>query len=139
MTEDVFRECYGKLEALFAGHGGLRNFLANQEPGYLRLKSEGYMDLSVDRLGPDRIAMAHNFIQNGDLMADPDMEVKVDVAARTAFGMAYQLDGLGVYQAAEDRPGHVNAELRRELTSFLQKWLKNMEEQGFYKIGRGIK
>jgi len=139
MTKDVFQECHGKLEALFAGHGGLENFLANQEPGYLRLKSEGCMDLSIDRLGPDRIAVAHNFIQNGDVMADPDMEVLVDMTTRTAFGMAYQLDSLGVYQTAEDGTGHVNADLRLELSSFLQKWLKNLEAQGFYKIERGIK
>lgn len=133
MTEDVFQECYGKLEALFAGHGGLDNFLANREPGYLRLKSEGHMDLSIDRLGPDRIAMAHNFIQNGDVMADPDMEILIDMPSRMAFGMAYQLDGLGVYQNVADGAGHINADLRLELSSFLQKWLTTLEHQGFYR------
>lgn len=133
MTEDVFQECYGKLEALFAEHGGLENFLANQEPGYLRLKSEGCMDLSIDRLGPDRIAMAHNFIQNGDLMADPDMEIIIDMPSRTAFGMTYQLDSLGVYQNVVDGAGHINADLRLELSSFLQKWLTTLEHQGFYR------
>ena len=133
MTKDVFQECYGKLEALFAEHGGLENFLAKEEPGYLRLKSGGYMDLSIDRLGPDRIAMAHNFIQNDDLMADPDMEILIDMPSRMAFGMTYQLDSLGVYQNVVDGAGHINADLRLELSSFLQKWLKNMEEQGFYR------
>lgn len=133
MTRDVFQECYGKLEALFADHGGLDNFLAKEEPGYLRLKSEEYMDLSVDRLGPDRIAVAHNFIQNGDLMADPDMEILIDMPSRTAFGMTYQLDSLGVYQTAEDGAGHINADLRLELSSFLQKWLTTLEHQGFYR------
>jgi hypothetical protein len=132
---EVFQKCYERLEALFAEHGGLEVFLTKEEPGYLKLKSGGFMDLSIDRLGPAKIAMAHNYIQEGDVMADPDMEVKIEIGARMAFGMTYQQDGLGVYQTADDGTGHgVNVDLRRKLSSFLLTWLTNLEHQGFYKI-----
>jgi hypothetical protein len=44
----------------------------------IRLTVEGYMPLSVERIGPSaegraRIAIAHTSVQNGDLMRDPEM------------------------------------------------------------------
>ncbi len=46
---------------------------------YLKLKSGGFMDLNIDFLydedGKYTISMAHNYVQNGDVMADPDMEI----------------------------------------------------------------
>jgi hypothetical protein len=40
---------------------------------YMKFKSEGLMDFNVDNLLNDMIALAHNGIQNGDVMADPDV------------------------------------------------------------------
>ena len=47
----------------------------------------GMMDLNYDNLGQREamhnkmvsydIALAHNYIQNGDVMADPDMEIRI--------------------------------------------------------------
>ena len=40
---------------------------------YLKFKCEGLMDLNVDNLLNNRIALAHNGLQNGDVMSDPDV------------------------------------------------------------------
>jgi len=50
---------------------------------HLKLKSGGFMDLNIDHLSHKDdnrsivISLAYNYIQNGDVMADPDMEIKI--------------------------------------------------------------
>ena len=48
------------------------------------------MDLNVDVLSKNRFSLAHNYIQNGDVMSDPDMEIEVNFEMQTAEASAYQ-------------------------------------------------
>lgn len=112
--------------------------------GFIKLKSEGYMNLNIDSLGGKEhpkgeqdghcfiIAMAHNHIQNGDLMADPDMEIAVYPEMKMAEALTYQQDGLGIYQMVYPEPGLVNPKLKKQLNSFLNQWLDNLKKQNFY-------
>lgn len=106
---------------------------------YLKLKSAGYMDLNIDHLshkdneGQTVIAMAHNFEQNGDLMADPDMEIRIIPKMRMVEALTYQLDSMGVYQRVYLNDGRFYPELKKELNEFLNTWLKNLIEQDFKK------
>lgn len=63
----------------------------------LKLKSGGFMDLNLDMLyeenGNYTIAMAHNYIQNGDVMADPDMEIKIIPSMKMAEALSFRQDG----------------------------------------------
>ena len=97
------------------------------------------MDLSIDiiRDNDDErvIAMAHNGVQNGDVMADPDMEIKIHKKLETAEALTYQDDYAGVYQEVYPEPGEVNIQLKRELNRFLNQWLDNLAAQGFYNRG----
>jgi uncharacterized protein YqiB (DUF1249 family) len=95
---------------------------------------DGFMPLSVDRLGENRYAIAHNYVQNGDVMADPDMEIKVHPDLKMAEALTYQQDGLGIYQAVYPEPGKVNPKLKKELNQFLDQWLTNMIHQGFGEV-----
>lgn len=97
-----------------------------------------YMDLSVDVLEDSkefkRIAMAHNFIQNGDVMADPDMEIKIHKELKMAEALTYQLDSLGIFQRVyNDDFTKVHPKLKKQLNSFLNQWLTNLKNQGFRK------
>jgi hypothetical protein len=103
---------------------------------YLKIESKPYMDLSIDRLTSDqpgtiRISMAHNYTQNGDLMADPDMEIRIDPAGRTVEALTFQQDGLGIYQVVYPEPGKVYPKLKTDLNKFLNGWLNNLISQGF--------
>jgi hypothetical protein len=91
----------------------------------------GYMPLNIDYLGNNVIALAHNFIQNGDVMADPDMEIRIDPDMGIVEALTYQLDSLGIFQRVYPEPGKVCLKLRRDLNQFLGQWLKNLEMQGF--------
>jgi hypothetical protein len=103
---------------------------------YLKIENSPYMPLSIDRLpsekeGTIRISMAHNYIQEGDVMADPDMEIRICPGLRTVEALTYQQDGLGIYQVVYPEPGEVNPKLKRDLNGFLNMWLTNMIDQGF--------
>ncbi len=105
----------------------------------LKLESGAYMDLHIDFLcekdGKYTISMAHNYIQNGDVMADPDMEISVIPEMKAAEALSYRLDGMGinqhVYQYDTDGNKLVNRRLKGELNRFLNTWLGNIKQQGF--------
>jgi hypothetical protein len=56
------------------------------------------MDLNVDRLSENMIALAHNGIQNGDVMADPDVQVIIYSGTKSAAGITFQNDYVGIYR-----------------------------------------
>ena len=104
---------------------------------HVKLVHKPYMDLSVDRLsseheGTIRISLAHNFVQNGDLMADPDMEIRIYPALKAVEALTYQMDSLGIYQVVFPEPGKVYPKLKKDLNKFLNQWLSNLIDQGFY-------
>ena len=106
--------------------------------GAIKIKNDGYLDLNIDYLGTyhqyDRYAVAHNFIQNSDLMADPDMEF-LDIQG--AFvPISYQLDSLGVYhRAVTENNGTLqwNRKMYKDLLNFIKMWANNLKIQGFKK------
>ena len=101
---------------------------------YLKFQSPGLMDLNVDKLTEDTIALAHNGIQNGDVMADPDVEVKIYPALKAAEALTFQNDYLGIFQEVYPEPGKFYPKLKKELNEFLSDWLKNMIEVQKYEL-----
>lgn len=107
---------------------GIEHFMTTKQ-NYYKLKAAGYMDLNIEKIGSNRIAMAHNGILNGDNMADPDMEILVNIEHRFITACTYQNDYVGIYQDVfED--GIINQKLKKELNYFLNTWLKNVRAQG---------
>jgi len=108
---------------------------------YKKVTNEPYMPLSMDVLADTSygrvISIAHNFIQNGDVMADPDMQLLVKFNKQTVQAMTFQNDGLGVYQECLffDDNGKllVQMKLLKDLNQFLDMWTKNLCDQGFVK------
>ena len=94
-------------------------------------KSEPYMDLHLDVLYRDKdsivIALAHNFRQNGDVVPDPDMQIKIYPAAQMAEALTYQ-DQYS-YQEVYPEPGKYRPHLKKDLNSFLSQWLNNLIQQ----------
>lgn len=105
----------------------------------LKLKSNGFMDLNLDMLyeedGKYTIAMAHNYIQNGDVMADPDMEIRIIPSMKMAEALSFRQDGgipinQHVYEEVDGKT-MVYSRLKKELNTFLSGWLLNLKNQGF--------
>lgn len=104
--------------------------LAFQE--YKKIESKPYMPLSIDMIAKDTIAMAHNYIQEGDVMADPDMEIRIIPEMKMIEALTYQQDGLGIFQRVYTEDGkRFYPKLKKDLNSFLGQWLNNLINQGF--------
>ena len=108
-----------------------------KEKGYLKYISSGLMDLNLDVIDYNKttnqylISIAHNFIQNSDVMADPDMELFVDFKNKVVSARTYQLDSLGIFQSVFRNGVDENKKLKRELNSFLSGWLDNIGFQEY--------
>ena len=104
---------------------------------YLKLKSGIFMDLNIDHLShkdDDRsivISLAHNYVQDGDVMADPDMEIRIIPSMKMVEALTFQQDSTGTYQQVYLEDGRFYPTLKKDLNDFLNYWLKNLIEQGF--------
>jgi len=128
MKKTVYEKIYEKLEKL--------NILKIE--AYQKRQSGGLMDLHIDVLEEDektkKIALAHNYIQNGDVMADPDMEIRIHKELKMAEALTFQNDGLGIFQRVYiERDGKklVNVKLKKDLNKFLNQWLTNIINQKY--------
>jgi len=124
-------------ETIFKKLSKIIDFTELKDKTHLKFKSKGFMDLNFDYLGVEddgcfKIAMSHNYIQNGDLMCDPDMEILIHQKIKMAEALTCQQDNLGIYRAvySEDRK-NVNLIVKRELNDFLNKWLSNVLKQNY--------
>lgn len=101
----------------------------------LKIQRKGFMDLNLDYLEKDEqgyvIAMAHNYEQNGDIMADPDMQIRIIPEMHSIEALTFQQDNMGIFQEVYPEPNLVNPKAKKELNAFLETWLKNLIEQGF--------
>lgn len=107
--------------------------LLTGEAFYLRFTAgDAFMPLSMDYLGENRISISHTYLQNGDLMADPDMEFVFDLENKALSARTFQQDGIGLYQTVENQQGEVdNLDLERQLNSFTRQWFDNIQSQDY--------
>ena len=107
--------------------------LLTGEAFYLRFTAgDAFMPLSMDYLGENRISISHTYLQNGDLMADPNMEFVFDLENKTLSARTFQQDGIGLYQTVENQQGEVdNPDLERQLNSFARQWFDNIQSQDY--------
>ena len=120
MKKSVNNSIFLKLRQI-----GILDGKGQMQAEYMKFKSEGLMDLNVDNLLYNRIALAHNGIQNGDVMADPDVELMIYPEKQEAEALSFQNDYLGIYQTVyEDEK--CNAKLKKDLNIFLDDWLSNI-------------
>ena len=79
MRRNVYEMIYARLQEI-----GILDENGMMQADYLKFKSPGLMDLNVDKLTDDTIALAHNGKQNGDVRADPDVQVRVNRPGKMA-------------------------------------------------------
>lgn len=112
----------------------------------VRVTVEGYMPLSVERIGASGdgrplVAISHTAVQNGDLMRDPELVFELfeldDVTA--AEPITFRNDFVGALRDVYDyddhgRRTHLRPRLKAELKDFASMWFRNLRAQGF--LGR---
>jgi uncharacterized protein YqiB (DUF1249 family) len=123
MRRTVYESIFSRLKQI-----GIIDKSGKMQAAYMKFKSPGSMDLNVDNLLNNRIALAHNGLQNGDVMADPDVEVQIYPDQKMAEALTFQNDYLGIYQEVYPEPGKFYPKLKKDLNVFLDDWLCNMIE-----------
>lgn len=129
MDRTVYKQIFSRLQTL-----GIINETGVMKAEYMKFTSSGLMDLNVDRLTENTIAIAHNTIQNGDVMCDPDMRIWVHAEHKEAEALTFQNDYLGIYQEVYPEPGKFNPKLKKDLNEFLADWLRNIIEVQKYTL-----
>jgi hypothetical protein len=89
---------------------------AEENGGHIRLEVDGFLPLSCEIIGEDEVSIAHYGIQNGDLMADPEMTFRISDLKPLTF--------LNHYAGYYTDKIHKNDE-------FIGIWDRNIEAQGF--------
>ena len=102
---------------------------------YLRLEAgEVMMPLHLEWVGANELSVSHTYVQNGDLMRDPEMTFRVDREKGTIEPLTFQQDGsIQIYQEVYPEPNRWIPQLSRDLSTFAQQWFKNISEQGYLK------
>ena len=93
----------------------------------------GFMPLTIEQVGDNFIAISHYYEQNGDAMADPDMEFAYDNNRKTLQARTYQQDALQRYDEVYGDDGY-NEELEEELNLFAHEWFQTIEKQGYVPV-----
>jgi len=129
---DKYKRWYKQIESII--NQDLEGFMESFND-YIKIKNEGYMDLNIDKLTDNRIALSHYYKHpSGDMIPDPDIEVIVDTERKIVYPVAYQ-DTYGYSVAYEyDANGEivgVNPKVKSSIESFFGQWLKNLQAQGF--------
>jgi hypothetical protein len=118
MTE-VYGSIYHKLDII--------GILSVSE--YDIIKNDPLMPLYIDRLAPDRYAIARNKVVDGVMIPDPDMEIRVDHDRKFAEPLTYQ--DQNCRKVVYPEPGSVNLAIKNELLIYLDRWLTEMINDGY--------
>jgi hypothetical protein len=111
----------------------------------LKIEVEGYMPLHVEIIGrgprgATLLSIMHTYVQNGDVMRDPDVEVEVVPGSDEEWlPVSYRQDGLGIFQEAVSTEGGVvryNHPQVVDVKRFLGMWDRNIRDQGFVEAAR---
>ena len=114
---------------------GLEEELAKNTELAGRSKSPPYMDLHVDLVHRNSkgyyLSLAHYYTQNGDLVPDPDMVVRVDTKRGIVEALSFQ-NAMFYGEVYDDiyNPKMVNKKEKKGQNDFLTDWLKNLIRQG---------
>jgi hypothetical protein len=92
-----------------------------------------YMYVSVNKVGENRYSVAHYYVQNGDLMCDPDV-VFFKASSGLWFPVMFQQANPPVYHEPiefndDDTIKAYRPRMLRDLVSFCNTWMSNIREQ----------
>ena len=103
----------------------------------LRTTGDIFMPLCVEVVEVDHhhvvVSLAHYYEQNGDLVADPEMTVRL-YRHKMAEALTFHMPGAGLYQEVYgvNDAGQITVRprLKHELNAFLDTWTNNIRQQG---------
>lgn len=115
------------VEHLLKSHNLFEEF-QRKNSFHVRLEKAGYQPLVIERHG-EMISVTHYFERNGDLIADPDVELHYPSWTPTAITQAF----FGYRSKFTERDGktYVDVRFHKEVSAFLSLWARNLMAQGW--------
>ena len=133
MAQTIYETNFQKLMELCPDLTHLRSgsYRYSNAPGFMKLN----LDV-LDRKGNILIvALSHYYKHpSGDMIPDPDMEIRLDLKMGTAEALTYRDSFLD--QAVYPKPGSYYPKLKKSLNEFLKQWLSNCRMQGHSLTGK---
>lgn len=83
------------------------------------IEVDGFEDLTIEKIGPNRVSVAHHYLQRGDLMCDPEIVFKVEDGDWTPVRYTHH-----PHTHRHDSEG-------LDLDGFVERWSENLRNQGF--------
>ena len=135
-----------QLRSSAANYKRLAPFIAAVDAtpeNHFTFHASGFMPLSIERLeseswwGYPVYSMMHYYIQEGDVMRDPDMTFAVLHEGEKVVPLTFRQDGAPftpygtLYQEVFSGPDKYQPALLKDLDSFLSSWTRNILSQGF--------
>jgi len=116
------------IEKILEAHNLLADYQASPE-FYVKFTQPSFDPLVIERHG-EQVAVGHYFIQNGDVMADP--EIVFDYATWTPLELTQH--PMGVYRSKfhyRDGVQYVDTRFDAAVRPLVQLWATNLENQGW--------
>ncbi len=107
---------------------------------HVRIANHGYMDLVIESwasphyAGRRNISVAHYYEQNGDLVADPEVEI-VDTGMPIGLSQPW---GYTRCLLVQDGKLMLKPRAKADVMSFLVVWGRNLRQQGFVEAARKL-
>ena len=117
--QDIYHAIYEKLDHM--GIFAIRQYAVIERPPYTAL--------CIDRLEDSVFALSQNPVIDGNIVADPDVEVRVFHEKRIAEPLCLQ-DRSG-RRVVYPGPGRVDLKTRNDLARHLDRWLADLIAEGF--------
>lgn len=95
---------------------------------YWDIEVTGYMELTIERVSDTHISISHSYLQNGDVMRDPEIVFEVEDDEWTPI--EYVQDPM----VAQHDPDGLD-----EVETFAAQWNNNLKEQGFVEAAKDMK
>ena len=118
------------------------NLFDSKSEIYLKLEQEGYDRLVLERNEPHVISLSHYFVQNGDLMSNPDMTFLIkptlDNTRLLIFPLSYTLSSSGIYREAAELSHDcssiksANLSVMNNLADIANTWISNIKAQSWF-------
>ena len=107
--------------------------LAAADGSGLKVEVPGFMPLNITAYGKGRVAVNHSYIQQGDMMFDP--EIMFLTLCDGWYAATYEQHNMGIYQVAvEINDGnleYINTKQQADIGRFANQWARNIKDQGF--------
>ena len=126
MTDDTLqKEVFERLADMFPE-------IIEGDSEYIKYNVPGMEDLHVEMNG-DVLTICQTYEQNGDLMYDPRIDLKVDYDNQKVIPLSYENSGMGIYQEFDS--SELTPEVARNMNDVLEfmdgTMLENIESIGY--------